>query len=360
MKKTIALLLVIALMLSLAVACAAAEPETATDEWGTYSVLPEGTKAVKLVYGDDGNEGSIVYQASHFLSELLNERSNGLITMEVHNSLTIGTSTTDLFQSVQNGDIDMCGGSAGAALLEDFAAFDLPGLYTDWDKAWAMYTDSPARDKYEEICNNYGVELLFACPKSYRELTSNKEITTVENIKGLDLRLPSNPAWITFWSNMGANTMTIAMSEVYMALQQGTCVAQENSYDQIVTNNLLEVQKYLIFSNHVLDSLTININKDRYDSLDENVKALIEDCIDALGKWAEINVPAVRDSLLDQMQQQAEKYNDTIIYPDEAFYQGLVDAMATLVPTVRSVSADSDELMTLCLEAMGRDGNLGK
>ena len=56
-----------------------------------------------------------------------------------------------------------------------------------------------------------------------------------------------------------------------MGLQQVTKDGQENPYMNIVGNNVQEVQKYVVETNHLGHIITFYMNKYLYGSLPENV-----------------------------------------------------------------------------------------
>lgn len=63
-----------------------------------------------------------------------------------------------------------------------------------------------------------------------------------------------------------------------MGLQQGTIDGEENPYMNIVGNNVQEVQKYVVETNHVGHIITFFMNKDVYNSLPDNVRKLVDEC----------------------------------------------------------------------------------
>ena len=67
-------------------------------------------------------------------------------------------------------------------------------------------------------------------------------------------------------------------TEVFIGLQQGTIDGEENPYMNIVGNNVQEVQKYVVETNHVGHIITFFMNKDVYNSLPDNVRKLVDEC----------------------------------------------------------------------------------
>lgn len=78
------------------------------------------------------------------------------------------------------------------------------------------------------------------------------KLDTLDAFKGLQIRTMENQNHMAFWSALGAAPTPLAWPEVYISLQNGTIVAQENAADTCMTSNFQEVQKYLNFTNHIL------------------------------------------------------------------------------------------------------------
>ena len=81
---------------------------------------------------------------------------------------------------------------------------------------------------------------------------------------------------------MGATSIPLVFSELYMALSQDTMDAQENSIYNLVSSNLGEVQKYVIFTYHAPMVSSYVMNKEQYDALTEEQQDLLHRMIDGI------------------------------------------------------------------------------
>ena len=88
-----------------------------------------------------------------------------------------------------------------------------------------------------------------------RHLTANKMVQKPEDMKGMKLRVPDAPLFVMFPRAVGANPTPIAFAEVYLALQNGTVDAQENPLPTIDAKKFYEVQKYIVLTGHITESL---------------------------------------------------------------------------------------------------------
>src|SRR6185295_13509907 len=100
-----------------------------------------------------------------------------------------------------------------------------------------------------------------------RHMTSNKPINKPEDMKGLKLRVPDAPLFVMFPRAVGANPTPIAFAEVYLALQNGTVDAQENPLPTIDAKKFYEVQKYIMLTGHITESLVTIVAGDTWKKL---------------------------------------------------------------------------------------------
>ncbi|MBN2302526.1 MAG: TRAP transporter substrate-binding protein, partial [Lentisphaerae bacterium] len=114
-------------------------------------------------------------------------------------------------------------------------------------------------------------------PRGPRYMTSNKPIRSVEDVKGLKLRVPPVPVYIEAWKSLGANVTPIDYSELYMALKQGVVEGQENPLATIDALKLSSVQKYLIETKHHLLAFTMSMDNDRFQKLTPTQQKAIEE-----------------------------------------------------------------------------------
>lgn len=112
----------------------------------------------------------------------------------------------------------------------------------------------------------------------FRVLTTNKEVHQLSDLKGQNIRVMTNPYHIAYWKALGANAVSMEFTEIFMGLQQGTIDGQENPYMNIVSNNVQEVQKYIVETNHMGHVITFFMNNTLYKSLPDDVKKLVDEC----------------------------------------------------------------------------------
>lgn len=209
---------------------------------------------------------------------LIHQKSGGKITVDIYPSGQLGN-TTEFTEAVVSGSIDI--GTGMTTDLVDFipqyAVFDMPNLFDDVKQMRAVLNGN-FPNIMNQYCNAGGIQMLGYSDAGFRQLTTNKIVRKLDDLKGQKIRVMTNPYHLAYWDALGAAATPMQFTEVFMGLQQGTIDGQENPYMNIVGNNVQEVQKYVIETNHIGHIITFFMNKDVYNSLPENVRQLVDEC----------------------------------------------------------------------------------
>jgi len=296
MKKLLALSLVCTLGLSLA-ACGGSSSTSssasapAQAEQASSSAQPAQASAYHYIMGHGAAEKSIGDLYCLKFKELVEEKSNGRVTVDVYSGSQLGT-YGEMMQSMQNGDI---GGmifqpSPAVSFIPELAVLDMPFAFVGYTKE--QIDKALNHSEFTEIIDasfeKSGYKRMsFAQAATFREVTSSREMRTAEDFKGLKIRTLENNNHIMLWKSLGANPTPIAFGELYLSLQQGLVEAQENPYDTSLAAKFAEVQKYIIDTHHILYPNLFLVNKALYDSMDAEAKAAFDAAAEEAKAYAE-------------------------------------------------------------------------
>ncbi len=198
------------------------------------------------------NENHTWYKSFVYFGTLLHERSDGQIKLEVYPSEQLAKEV-EAIRLIQAGVIDMTISAATLANWEEILTFsDMPFLLRD-AQAMKKLIESPIGEEIELVMiQKMGLRPVGYFQRGERHLTSNRPIKHPDDLKGLIIRVPNAPSYVTAWQSMGAKPTPMAFSEVFTALQQGTIEAQENPFAMIKNAGFSEVQKYVNLTGHVV------------------------------------------------------------------------------------------------------------
>jgi TRAP-type C4-dicarboxylate transport system substrate-binding protein len=120
----------------------------------------------------------------------------------------------------------------------------------------------------------YKVIQLSTC--SYMPLSmTSKKVEKADDLKGLRMRVAGTP--VIYWAKgVGISPMTIPTPETYESLQRGVIDGCANDWHNIAALKLTEVTKYIMDVPIGVSPLAVLMNKDSYNGLPDDLKAIID------------------------------------------------------------------------------------
>ena len=113
----------------------------------------------------------------------------------------------------------------------------------------------------------FGLYVLGNVYSGFRHMLSVKSpIKTLDDLKGMKIRVPNATIYVDMFKDMGANPTTTAFSETYQALQQGVVDGCECDLANIVQQNWMEVNNYMSYTYHLAAMNVICINQEKWNS----------------------------------------------------------------------------------------------
>lgn len=252
---------------------------------GTDASRFAGLKPVELIGADNTSKGSVGQLFGELVAEKVDETTGGKLTIDYHPNSELGDDA-DLLRQMKSDDIQLvvCQTAPVVSFVPEAAVFDLPMVFSKYDgdaiDQVLNGSDSQFHQKLSDAYSAAGFHLSGTLQNAtYRLTTANKELNTLADFKGLQIRTMNNNNHMAFWSAIGAEPTPLSYSEVYFALQSGTIDAEENAADSIVGANFNEVQKVLACTNHILYANQMILNKDAYDSLDPAYREALDQAV---------------------------------------------------------------------------------
>jgi len=212
-----------------------------------------------------------------FKTELKN-RTGGSLEADLFPGMQLGGAKENV-DAVRAGTIfgTWVGAAFVSRLVPEIEAVSLPFLF-DSREAALRVMDGPFGDLLEQKLAAKGFIALGWMELGSRHTTNSKRpIKTMDDFKGLKIRMQPNETHLATFRALGANPIAMDVKELYSALQQGVVDGQENPYPIIQTNRFFEVQKYLSNTGHFFDFILVIANKKQFDALKpEQKQALTE------------------------------------------------------------------------------------
>lgn len=206
----------------------------------------------------------------------IKEESNGRLDITLYPSSVLGQDTAMMSQAIA-GALEVYGMSLDilAQKAPPAAIFGVGFAFPDYDTAWKAM-DGELGNYCRGLSEKVGLYCLDkAFDHGFREITSKaKPINSPDDLKGMKIRLPVAPLFISLFQHLGASPTPINFGEVYSALQTGLVDGQENPLILIDTAKLYEVQKYCSMTNHIWVGLHVSFNPAAWKRLPPDLQEL--------------------------------------------------------------------------------------
>ena len=289
---------------------------------------PLAAQEMTLKLGHLANEENSWHKASVKFGEELSALTDGRITVEVFPNESLGKEI-DLINGMQLGTVDMTitgeslqNWAPKAALL---ALMLVAGCEStpETDPApepssRAVQPAGPVGDDIkQQIIEKVQIRPIAYFARGARDLTSNRPITSPDELNGLKMRVPNVPLFVDVWKALGANPGPMAFSEVFTSLQNGTIEAQENPLALIRSASFYEVQSHVNLTDHVRSWIYLTIAEATWNKLSEEDQAAV---MEAAGRAQAYERELFEQSLADDRAFLEEK-GMTFVEVDAAAFQ---------------------------------------
>jgi C4-dicarboxylate-binding protein DctP len=224
-------------------------------------------------------------KAAEKFKELAEKYAAGKVKVEVYANSTLYKDKEEL-EALQLGAVQMLAPSNskfGPIGIREFEVFDLPYILPDL-KTLRKVTDGPLGARLLKLLDSKGMTGLAYWDNGFKEMSANKRLVAPADYKGLKFRIQSSKVLEAQFRNLGSIPQVMAFSEVYQALQTGVVDGQENTWSNMYTQKMHEVQKYATVTTHGYIGYVVVVNKKFWDNLPADIR---EACAKAMKEATE-------------------------------------------------------------------------
>ena len=256
----------------------AAKDSTATAEVPDASGDPE----VTLVYAEVNPLDTIVGQTDTAFKEKVEELSGGSIKVDLQASGVLGAEADVLDAMLgHSGTVDMARLSASS--LTNYGAtkaglLALPYIFSSREHFWNFAKSDVAQEFLSETEDlGLGIKGLTYGEEGFRHFFTVKPVNAMEDLKGMKLRVSSDPVMVGTVESFGANATVVAFTELYSALQTGVVDGAEQPIANYKSNAFPEVANNMILDGHTLGAIQVIITDEAWNKLSaDQQNAIVE------------------------------------------------------------------------------------
>ena len=225
-------------------------------------------------------------QALQYFADQLKEKSDGAIEVTVSPGGALG-SQREIVEQVDQGLIQIGFGecSVYSNYDEAFGVLNLPFLFDSYDQLFAACDGEMGQWMEDKLLEETNIKIISWLNGGRRMIYSTKPLETWDDLSGLKIRTPESNVYVSTFTALGANPTPIAMTEVYSSLQQGVVEAMEGTLETGCSYKMYEVCSDMLKSCHIYADCQFIINNDLYESLPDDIKAIVDECAADAEKW---------------------------------------------------------------------------
>ena len=231
---------------------AIASPLHAAEKWRAWNVHTEGHPNTA---------------AMARFSELVDEKTDGELTVEVFNGGVLG-SQPDAIEQVRLGAIDIGNFNLGpiGPIVQEANLVSLPFIFKSVPQMFRVL-DGEAGQKIAAAMSEAGLKPIAWFDAGARSFYAQKPINTPADLEGLKVRVMNNDLYTSMISAMGGNPSPMAFAEVQQALKTGVVDGAENNLPSYESVGHYEVTKNFSLTEHLIIPECICVNTADFDAL---------------------------------------------------------------------------------------------
>ena len=292
MKKTIALLLALAMALSLC-ACGGQEaaPAASTGSSGSAAAstaaVPADDYYLEIKFSNVFQPTEWNYKASEKLAEMITERTEGHISVTYYGQNELDCYGDSVTQAVNGANwMGLEEPSLFADYVGDAAMLIGPMLYNTNDE----YNYVMESDVVQDVIDRLAAENIHILDTHYsfgfRSVVTNRDIHTPADLKGVKLRSTSSAMFTKTVECLGATPTPMSFTECLSAISSGVVEGFEGSTSTLAGAGApYELVKKVALTNHLIATRWLFMPEDLYQSIPEKWRNIIDECAVECGKW---------------------------------------------------------------------------
>ena len=232
-----------------------------------------------LTYAENHSEKYPTVQGALKFAELVEERTNGKVLIQVKFNGQLGTQQ-QMVNQMKFGGIDFARVSLSSISddLPKLNVLQLPFLYEDSEHMWEVLDGEIGKQFWESFYELNLVPLSWYDAGARSFYSVKRPIRSVEDIVGMSIRVQESQMMRDMISLLGGNPVDLAYTEVYSSFETGKIDAAENSLPSYQVSEHCKIAKYYILDEHTRVPDIQLISGRTWEKLSEEYQKIILEC----------------------------------------------------------------------------------
>jgi tripartite ATP-independent transporter DctP family solute receptor len=213
------------------------------------------------------------------MGKKLEEATKGRLSIQMYPSMQLG-GEKEMIEQAQVGALAIARISVGpmGPLVPELNVFNMPFLFRD-TAHMEKVIDGPIGDELlKKITDHPTAGLVGLCwmnSGTRNVYNSKKPIRTVEDLKGLKIRMMGNPVFVDTMNALGGNGVAMGFDQLVNAMQTGVVDGAENNEPTYTTGQHFRYAKYYSMTGHLIIPEILVFSKRIFTGLSKEEQDLI-------------------------------------------------------------------------------------
>ena len=217
--------------------------------------------------------------AADIFDAKLKELSGGKLSIDQFPGAQLGQEPV-MLQKLRSGDIDfVITSTANASTVAPQAGvFSLHFIFRDEKHLANVLADKQVSVAFRDMIKEsvQGAQVLGLLTMGFRNIYSKKDIKSVDDLKGMKIRVQATKTEDTHFPAYGTQTVHMPFGEVYTSLQTGVVNAAENGVNVYMANKHYEVAPILSMTEHEANNNCVWVSDKTWNSLSDQEKQWVQ------------------------------------------------------------------------------------
>ena len=296
--------------------------------------------ATVLKFSHTDNPGGSRQAAAEVFAEKVEAYTEGRYKVRIFPAGQLANDPKAIEQ-LQLGGIDFTVSATGsyATHLPALNLTAMPFLVDSYEQGWEFYDNSDwLQARFNELPAK-GFRVLSTWEAGFRSFTTTMPLNSPADAAGKKMRVFPNDMIRWTMEAIGFQTVVMPITDVYLAIQQGTVNGQENPVDTIRSLRFYEVAPNITLTRHVYSPLPLTIAEKTWQGFSDADKAAVQKAADEASAFSRDLVRKSVDAQLEEMKASGA----TVTSPEIGPFR---DAVASVYDKARGVYGDAvDEVL---------------
>jgi tripartite ATP-independent transporter DctP family solute receptor len=269
-----------------------------------------------LKFSHTDNPGGSRQAAAELFARKVEEYTQGRYKVQVYPAGQLANDPKAVEQ-LQLGGIDFTVTALGtyAAQVRSLNLPSLPFLVENYEQGWALYDKSPWLQGEFAKLPAKGIRIISTLEAGFRSFTTKMPMNSPADAKGKKIRVYPNDMIRWIMESFGFSPVVLPVTEVYLAIQQGTVIGQENPVDTIYSLRFYEVAPYITLTQHVYSPIPLTVSETTWKRFSDADKVGVTKAAQEAAAYSRKLVTEAEAGQLKEMESKGAKVNRPDIGP---------------------------------------------